>query len=131
MSFICHNKPTSMYFMCPKGFFDLSSYKREKGWPKCTPDPWTHCSTCGRLQGALHQDGGSRPRGGGLSEGEPEVNGGLAKVHGERHLEAEVGRRLTVVARRAEPRVERVVTGRLGVQRCQHPEDFSRLFTIF
>ena len=43
MSFICHNKPTSMYFMCPKGFFDLSSYKREKGWPKCTPDPWTHC----------------------------------------------------------------------------------------
>ena len=47
MSFICHNKPTSMYFMCPKGFFDLSSYKREKGWPKCTPDPWTHCSfTC-------------------------------------------------------------------------------------
>ena len=49
MSFICHNKPTSMYFMCPKGFFDPSSYKREKGWPKCTPDPWTHCTESNRM----------------------------------------------------------------------------------
>ena len=43
-SYACHNKPEPMLFRWQKGFFNLSSYKREKGWPKCAPDPWTHCS---------------------------------------------------------------------------------------
>ena len=42
-SYACHNKPEPMHYTWRKGFFNLSSYKWEKGWPKCTPDPWTHC----------------------------------------------------------------------------------------
>ena len=51
------NKPEGMYFKWPKGCLDMSSYKREKGWPKCPPDPWTHCSskyTIWHVSGNLH-----------------------------------------------------------------------------